>query len=104
VEVVETFGKYSRVVKPGCNIVWCCFGQSAVGKLSTALQHQEVQCECKTKDGVFVELVVSPNLRAATSVAIVCAQLSCGVVAGGSPPAYGAVVKALVCLAFCLLI
>ncbi|KAI3426953.1 hypothetical protein D9Q98_006897 [Chlorella vulgaris] len=65
VEVVETFGKYSRVVKPGCNIVWCCFGQSAVGKLSTALQHQEVQCECKTKDGVFVELVFSVQYRVA---------------------------------------
>lgn len=26
---------------------------------SSLPQHQEVQCECKTADGVFVELVVS---------------------------------------------
>lgn len=29
---------------------------------SPLLQHQEVQCECKTADGVFVELVVSGGL------------------------------------------
>lgn len=29
---------------------------------SPLLQHQEVQCECKTADGVFVELVVSAGL------------------------------------------
>ncbi|KAL4429210.1 hypothetical protein ABPG77_010189 [Micractinium sp. CCAP 211/92] len=65
VEVVEWFGKYHRIARPGFSCVLCCFGQSVAGRLSTALQHHEVQCECKTKDSVFVELVFSIQYRVA---------------------------------------
>jgi hypothetical protein len=59
VEVIESFGRFKKMARPGFHLVFCCGGQAVAGRLSTALQHQEVQCECKTRDGVFVELVVS---------------------------------------------
>ncbi|KAL4443375.1 hypothetical protein ABPG75_011112 [Micractinium tetrahymenae] len=65
VEVVEWFGKYRRIARPGFSCIPCCLGQSVAGRLSTALQHHEVQCECKTQDGVFVELVFSIQYRVA---------------------------------------
>lgn len=33
----------AQVVGPGCNPMLICFGQTAAGRLSTAVQHQEVQ-------------------------------------------------------------
>ena len=58
-EVIESFGRFKKIARPGLHLVFCCGGQVVAGRLSTSLQHQEVQCECKTRDGVFVELVVS---------------------------------------------
>lgn len=57
--MIETWGSFARVARPGLRPVWCCLGQGVAGRLDTALQHQEVQCECQTADGVFVEIVVS---------------------------------------------
>ncbi|PRW50800.1 Hypersensitive-induced response [Chlorella sorokiniana] len=86
VEIIANWGRFKRIARPGFNCVWCCFGQNVAGRLSTALQarlavralgaaavalpgarqlHQEVQCECKTADGVFVELVLSLQYRVA---------------------------------------
>lgn len=39
--MVEWFGKYHRIARPGFSCVLCCFGQSVAGRLSTALQHHE---------------------------------------------------------------
>ncbi|PSC75561.1 hypersensitive-induced response 3-like [Micractinium conductrix] len=74
VEVIERFGGFRRIARPGFNCVMCCFGEGVAGRLSTAVQHQEasrglrgsaVQAEVKTSDGVFVELVFSVQFRAA---------------------------------------
>jgi regulator of protease activity HflC (stomatin/prohibitin superfamily) len=58
VDVIERFGRFNRIVGPGLHPVYACLGEAVAGRLSTAQQHQEVQCEVKTRDGVFVELVV----------------------------------------------
>lgn len=57
-DVIERFGRFNRIVGPGLHPV-ACLAEAVVGRLSAAQQHQEVQCEVKTADGVFVELVVS---------------------------------------------
>lgn len=41
-EVVEWFGRYHRIARPGFSCILCCFGQSVAGRLSTELQHHEV--------------------------------------------------------------
>lgn len=58
-EVVERWGCFQRVARPGLGCVWCCLGETVAGRLSTSLQHQEVQFAGKTRDGVWVEMVVS---------------------------------------------
>lgn len=59
VQVVEQFGKFSRIAYPGFNCVCCCIGEAVAGGLSLRLQQLDVRCETKTKDNVFVEVVVS---------------------------------------------
>ncbi|PSC73089.1 hypersensitive-induced response 1 [Micractinium conductrix] len=59
VEVIETFGKFSRIAYPGFNAVWCCIGERVAGGLSLRIQQLDVRCETKTKDNVFVDFVVS---------------------------------------------
>lgn len=43
----------------GLNCVCCCTGQYSAGTLSLRVQQLEVTCETKSKDNVFVHLVVS---------------------------------------------
>lgn len=43
----------------GFNWVCCCIGQYSAGSLSLRVQQLEVTCETKSKDNVFVHLVVS---------------------------------------------
>lgn len=43
----------------GCNCLIPCFGQSVAGSLSLRVQQLGVTCETKTRDNVFVTLVVS---------------------------------------------
>lgn len=57
-EVVERWGRFKRIALPGFNCICCCFGEHTAGRLSLQVQHQEVQCEARTKDGVFTDLVV----------------------------------------------
>ncbi|KAL4448951.1 hypothetical protein ABPG77_007668 [Micractinium sp. CCAP 211/92] len=59
VEVIEQFGKFSRIAYPGFNTVWCCIGERVAGGLSLRIQQLDVRCETKTKDNVFVDVVVS---------------------------------------------
>ena len=47
------------MASPGCNLVcWPC-GEAVAGGLSLRIQQLDVRCETKTKDNVFVEIVVS---------------------------------------------
>lgn len=59
VGVIESFGKFSRIAESGCNCLnpFCCEG--VAGVLSLRIQQLDVQCETKTRDNVFVTLVVS---------------------------------------------
>eukprot|EP00878_Enallax_costatus_P002890 GHUV01003084.1.p1 GENE.GHUV01003084.1~~GHUV01003084.1.p1 ORF type:complete len:209 (+),score=53.42 GHUV01003084.1:324-950(+) len=57
--LVERFGKYSHVAYPGCNCLNPLCGESIAGRVSLRVQQLEVKCETKTKDNVFVTLVVS---------------------------------------------
>ncbi|BDA49038.1 Hypersensitive-induced response protein 1 [Coccomyxa sp. Obi] len=59
VEVIERFGKFHRIAQPGYNCVCCCLGESVAGSLSLRVQQLDVRCETKTKDNVFVNVVVS---------------------------------------------
>jgi len=58
VGIVETWGKYSFLAQPGCNVI-CCPSQALVGKISFRVQQLNVRVETKTLDNVFIEAVVS---------------------------------------------
>ncbi|KAF5837926.1 band 7 family-domain-containing protein [Dunaliella salina] len=59
VTFIESCGKFSKVAYPGCNCIIPCCGQAAAGTLSLRVQQLDVRCESKTKDNVFVNVVVS---------------------------------------------
>jgi len=58
VGVIEKWGKYSRLVQPGLNVVMCPMEQM-VGRLSFRVQQLDVRVETKTLDNVFLTAVVS---------------------------------------------
>jgi len=58
VGVVESWGKFSRLVQPGLNCVICPMEQ-LVGRLSFRVQQLDVRVESKTLDNVFITAVVS---------------------------------------------
>jgi regulator of protease activity HflC (stomatin/prohibitin superfamily) len=58
VGVIETWGKYSRLVQPGLAIIFCPMDQ-LVGRLSFRVQQLNVRVETKTSDNVFITAVVS---------------------------------------------
>jgi regulator of protease activity HflC (stomatin/prohibitin superfamily) len=58
VGVIERWGKYSRLVQPGLNIIFCPQEQM-VGRLSFRVQQLDVRVETKTLDNVFLTAVVS---------------------------------------------
>ncbi|GBG59642.1 hypothetical protein CBR_g49906 [Chara braunii] len=64
VGILEQCGKFSRVVGAGCHFIniFCCEWVS--GLVSLRLQQLDVKCETKTKDNVFVNVVVSVQYRA----------------------------------------
>jgi len=58
VGVIETCGKYNRLAPAGPNFLMCPFEYIA-GRVSTRVQQLDVQCETKTLDNVFVNVLVS---------------------------------------------
>lgn len=64
VAVKEHFGKFDKVLEPGCHCVPWCFGYGLAGKLSLRVNQLDVRCETKTKDNVFVTVVASVQYRA----------------------------------------
>jgi len=59
VGMVERFGKFRREAHPGLNPLCCCLGEAVHGYVSQRVQQLDVTCETKTKDNVFVDVVVS---------------------------------------------
>uniref|UniRef100_A0A061SAR5 Hypersensitive-induced response protein n=1 Tax=Tetraselmis sp. GSL018 TaxID=582737 RepID=A0A061SAR5_9CHLO len=59
VDIIAQFGKFKRVAYPGFNCVQCYLGESVSGSLSLRIQQLDVRCETKSKDNVFVNIVVS---------------------------------------------
>eukprot|EP00727_Mastigamoeba_balamuthi_P009924 m51a1_g5554 putative spfh band 7 phb domain-containing membrane-associated protein family isoform 1 (295) ;mRNA; r:550295-551618 len=57
--VVENCGKFSKIIKPGCHLIPCCIGQSVAGQITLRVRQLNVNCETKTRDNVFVRVVVS---------------------------------------------
>jgi regulator of protease activity HflC (stomatin/prohibitin superfamily) len=58
VGIVESWGKFSRLVQPGLACVLCPMEQ-LVGRLSFRVQQLDVRVETKTLDNVFLTAVVS---------------------------------------------
>jgi len=59
VGMVEQFGKFKREATPGLNLLCCCLGEKVAGHVSLRVQQLDVSCESKTRDNVFVHIVVS---------------------------------------------
>lgn len=49
VAIMQTCGKFDRVLDPGCHFVPCCIGSLVAGRLSLRVQQLDVRCETKTK-------------------------------------------------------
>jgi regulator of protease activity HflC (stomatin/prohibitin superfamily) len=56
--IVESFGKFSKVASPGLNIK-IPLVQRVAGRVNLRVQQLDVRVETKTKDNVFVNVVVS---------------------------------------------
>jgi len=59
VGIIEAFGKFVGLARPGFNCLNCCCGQTIAGYVSLKVQQLDVSCETKTNDNVFVNIVVS---------------------------------------------
>ena len=59
IQVVQQCGKFSHFARPGCQIIIPCTGQGVAGSISTRIQSLDVEVETKTRDNVFVNIVVS---------------------------------------------
>ena len=55
-------GKFDRVLTPGLGcIAWPC--SQVVARISLKIQHLEISCDTKTKDNVFVRVVVAVQYK-----------------------------------------
>lgn len=59
VGIVEKFGKFKKEAGAGLHWLCCCLGEQLTGAVSLRVQQLDVNCETKTKDNVFVTIVVS---------------------------------------------
>lgn len=57
--IIERCGKFNRIAQPGFNCVCCCLGDVKAGELSLRVQQLAVAVDTKTKDNVFVQIVIS---------------------------------------------
>jgi len=59
VVVVERFGKFNRIARPGfaCLQPWCC--EFSAGAMNMRIQQLDLRCETKTEDNVFVQICVA---------------------------------------------
>lgn len=59
IQVVQTWGKFKKFAEPGCHCIIPCCGDEIAGALSTRIQSLDVAVETKTRDNVFVTIIVS---------------------------------------------
>ena len=52
------------MTRTGFNTVCCLLGQRSAGKVSLRVQQLDVACETKSRDNVFVQIVVSVQYQA----------------------------------------
>lgn len=62
VGVVEDLGQFKTLIDPGCHFI-CYPLQQVSGRLSLRIQQLDISCETKTKDNVFVNVVVAVQFR-----------------------------------------
>jgi hypothetical protein len=60
--VVENCGKFSHVVAPGLNCLQWPF-EAVSATLSLKIQQLEISCDTKSKDNVFVQVVVTVQYK-----------------------------------------
>eukprot|EP00959_Pyramimonas_sp_CCMP1952_P238129 4976516-Pyramimonas_sp.AAC.1 len=63
VALVEQWGKFMRLAYPGCHILNPFCGETVRGYVSQRIQQVDVVCETKTKDNVFVNVMVSVQYK-----------------------------------------
>ncbi len=56
--VVERFGRFRKISPPGLNFKWPIF-ESIAGRVGHRLQELEIKVESKTKDDVFVDILIA---------------------------------------------
>jgi hypothetical protein len=56
--LVENCGRFDRVVPAGCYCLLCPV-ENLVSRVSLRIQYLDVTCDTKTKDNVFVKVVVA---------------------------------------------
>ena len=62
VALVERCGKFQAIKGPGCQcLVWPV--DSIVGRVSLRVRQLDVNCETKTKDNVFVNVVICVEIK-----------------------------------------
>jgi len=64
VGIVESFGKYDRVIYPGCRALNPC-SENVIGSLSLKVIQHNVDIETRTKDNVFVTIKLAVRVKVA---------------------------------------
>ena len=59
VQIVEQFGAFKKIARPGFNCINCFCCEFVAGSLNMRVQQLNVECETKTKDNVFVRILVA---------------------------------------------
>ena len=59
IQVIQQWGKFKKFAHPGFHCLIPCLGDEVAGALSTRIQSLDVAVETKTKDNVFVTIIVS---------------------------------------------
>lgn len=57
--MVQKFGRHSRILNPGLAFLNPLCGECVAGSISLRIQQLDVKCDTKTRDNVFVKIVVS---------------------------------------------
>ena len=58
-QIVEQFGAFKKIARPGFNCINCFCCEFVAGSLNMRVQQLNVECETKTKDNVFVRILVA---------------------------------------------
>ena len=60
--IIEKFGKFQRIARPGLNFKIPIF-EKIIGRLSLRIHQLTVEVETKTKDNVFINIVIAVQYR-----------------------------------------